>query len=386
MSFTGFEWLAWIVVTAGLFWAVPGAVRIRLLVAVTAVFMAWHEPWSLGVLAVFAAIVHLTTRGPRPSGRRAVTGIVPIVAVLVGYKIASAASGDDLVVDTIIPLGLSYYALRCIHYVVERYRGNIRDLGPEDLIGYLFFLPTIVVGPIHRFPEWKRTVRRHHWDHELFFEGIERLLHGYVKIGFLANFVVGTLFSGWIEAVALPGTGREAYLEMVRIGLDLYLRFSGYSDIAIGFALMLGYRVMENFSWPFFKRNISEFWSSWHISLTSWSREYVYTSAVAITRSPAVGAIASLLAIALWHEVSVRYLLWGIYHGLGIVIWQAFRNGWRDRIGHEPHRLGAAIGRVASTTLTVHFVLLGFYLVRQPDVAGIVDATTVLFTRWGAVT
>lgn len=388
MTFTNSVWVAWVVLTIVLFWAFPARLRVGFLVAVTAAFLAVIEPLSLVFLVVFAAIAYGVTRGQRPSGTRAALAIVPITLALVGYKAASAAGGDDLVSGTIIPLGLSYYALRCIHYVIERYRGNIRDLGPADVIGYLFFLPTLVVGPIHRFPEWKRSVQDHRWDPTMFFEGIERLIHGYVKIGFLGNFLVSQLYVSWAESVTVAGTGPAEYLKMVGIGLNLYFQFSGYSDVAIGFGLVLGYRVMENFNWPFLRRNISDFWASWHISLTSWSREYVYTSAIAFTRSPAIGAIASLLAIALWHEVSVRYLLWGVYHGLGIVIWQWFSRSvkaWQARADWSPGRVLGGISHGSSVMLTTHFVLLGFYLVRQPDIGAIVESMQMLFGGWDRV-
>ena len=358
MTFTNPGWVLIIISTVAVFWAVPARYRVGFLVSATAAFLAIIEPLSLLLLAMCAAVVYLVTRGARPTGQRAALAIVPIATALLGYKVLSVASGDDLVSQTIIPLGLSYYALRCIHYVMERYRGNIRDLGPADVVGYLFFLPTLVVGPIHRFPEWKRTVRNHRWDTPMFLEGIERLIHGYVKVGFLGNFLVSQLLVGWTESVTVEGTGPAAYLQMITIGLNLYFQFSGYSDIAIGFGLLLGHRVMENFNWPFFRRNISEFWSSWHISLTSWSREYVYTSTIAFTRSPAIGAIASLLAIALWHEVSLRYLLWGVYHGLGIVIWQWFSRtvkSWRASNTWEPGRLLGGASHAGS--ILAHYAL-----------------------------
>ncbi len=171
------------------------------------------------------------------------------------------------------------------------------------------------------------------------------------------------------------------YLQMAEVGLNLYLQFSGFSDIAIGFARLLGFRVMENFNWPFLQKNISEFWRCWHISLTSWCRDYVYSSVIAHTRSPALGALATLIVIALWHEVSIRYLLWGCCHGLGIVAWQQ-----SQKIFSMCPPIQSAILRRAldllSILLTLHYVWLGFLLVRQPDLSSMAKVLRTLLLGW----
>ncbi|MGH6961897.1 MAG: MBOAT family O-acyltransferase, partial [Dongiaceae bacterium] len=162
-----------------------------------------------------------------------------------------------------------------------------------------------------------------------------------------------------------------AYLTMLQQGLNGYLQFAGYSDVAIGCALLLGYRVMENFRWPLLQRNISEFWKAWHISLSSWCRDYVYMLVVSFTRRPALAVLATMLVIGLWHEASSRYIVWGAYNGLGIVAWQqvqtvkrwlpqgSFREAGWYRIG--AHALAALV--------TFHFVMFGFVLVLQPTIA-----------------
>jgi alginate O-acetyltransferase complex protein AlgI len=168
---------------------------------------------------------------------------------------------------------------------------------------------------------------------------------------------------------------------MLRIGFNLYFQFSGFSDIAIGFARLLGFRVMENFNWPFLQKNISDFWRCWHISLTSWCREYIYTSVIATTRSPALGVLATLIAIGLWHEVSLRYLAWGFYHGLGIIVWQQWQHLWSS---YPEVRLPVFrwTRDLLSTLLTLHFVWLGFLLVRQPDFAAMFEMLDTLFLSW----
>jgi alginate O-acetyltransferase complex protein AlgI len=128
---------------------------------------------------------------------------------------------------------------------------------------------------------------------------------------------------------------------------------------------------MENFRWPLLKPNIAEFWKSWHISLSSWCRDYVYMLVVSFTRRPALGVIAAMLAIGLWHEISHRYILWGIYNGLGIVAWQQFQ-GLKQRLPtvaamSTPWMM--KLRYTLSVLLTFHFVMVGFVIVQQPTLA-----------------
>jgi alginate O-acetyltransferase complex protein AlgI len=377
MTFVSLSWLEWMVATTLVFWATPARFRLHVLAAATFAFLAMNDWQSCGVLVALTGLTHLLTRGRSLSGKRTALAVLPIAGVLLVYKILSAGADDDLITDTLIPLGLSYYTLRCIHYALERYKGRIEERPLHDLVTYLFFLPTIFIGPIHRYPEFDRDRRRHRWDAALFSAGLERILYGYVKIVFLGNFLVSQVLAEWSARLTEEGTAFALYLEMVRIGFNLYIQFSGHSDIAIGFARLLGFRVMENFNWPLFQKNISDFWRCWHISLTSWCREYVYASVFAHTRSPALGALATLVAVGLWHEVSLRYLAWGCYHGLGIIIWQQSQRLRYLVPPVEARALRWCLNGL-SRLLTLHFVLLGFLLVRQPDFGAMVETLQTL--------
>jgi alginate O-acetyltransferase complex protein AlgI len=382
MSFDSLYWFAWMAATPLVFWGTPARFRMNVLTLITFAFLAVSDWQSCGVLVALTGVTHLLSRGRGLSGKRTALAVLPIAGVLLAFKILSAGSGDDLITDTLIPLGLSYYALRCIHYVLERYKGRIEDRPLHDLVSYLFFLPTIFIGPIHRYPEFDRDRRRHRWDAALFSAGLERILYGYVKIVVVGNFLISQVFADWSARLAEDGTAFALYLEMLRIGFNLYVQFSGYSDVAIGFALLLGFRVMENFNWPFFQKNISDFWRSWHISLTSWCREYVYASVIAHTRSPALGVLATLVVVGLWHEVSLRYFAWGCYHGLGIIIWQQSQRLRFEVPLMETKALRWCLNGL-SRLLTLHFVLLGFLLVRQPDFSTMIETLQTLLS-WRA--
>ncbi|WP_299390730.1 MBOAT family O-acyltransferase [Pelagibius sp.] len=361
------EWLAWISGTTTLFWLWPAASRFRLLAAITLVFLAIKAPLSAVLLVLLTLATAQLTRRPTMSGAQTAVALLPALACLIFFKVLSSTAGDDVLRGTIIPLGLSFYSLRCVHFVLERYMGRLEAKAFFDLGEYLFFLPTLVIGPIHRYPAFDRDRRRHRWDPALFSEGLERLVYGYVKIAFVGNFLIAQLYSDWTGGLAEPESRAGLYLAMLGIGFGLYMQFSGASDIAIGFARLLGVRVMENFNWPFLSTSLPVFWQRWHISLTSLVRQYVYGGISAVTRNPALSSLATMVAIGLWHEMSLRYLLWGLYHGLGIIVWQQVAR----RLGPLPdeQRILRFAANFCGGVVTLHFAMLGFLLVRQPDLA-----------------
>jgi alginate O-acetyltransferase complex protein AlgI len=343
-------------------------------------------------------LVHLASNVLVPSLRNIGAAGAIIVAVVVGFKLGAALEppapgqpvpgsgtlGSGTMAQTtmlqsvIIPLGLSYYSFRCLHFLIERYKGRIERMPFRDLAAYLFFLPTFLVGPIHRFEAFHADARRQRFDPALLSLGLERIIQGYAKIVILGYFCTGQLLGNHIASQPDPGAAWTIYLGIVQNGLNLYFQFSGYADVAIGFSLMLGFRIMENFNWPYLQPNISAFWQSWHRSLSLWCREYIYGVVVANSRSPALGVLTTMVVIGLWHEISLRFVLWGAYHGIGLIVWQRFQDWKMARGITAPPALALPI-HVASVLLTVHFVWFGFVILTAPSAA---DALT-LFMRLG---
>jgi alginate O-acetyltransferase complex protein AlgI len=383
MQFVSLEWALWMVVTFSLYWLSPPRLRPWTLIALTALFLAYLSPLSLGILVLFTLLTWAVARGDRPTAGAVAITTLGFVSVLVVFKLqARGQSIENIINEGLIPLGISYYTFRCLHLVFERYRGRFGEISLREVTGYLFFLPTIVVGPIHRFGDYQRDLHRVRLDPAFVRGGLERILYGYVKIGFLANYLVNGYLGTWQRQLP-ANSALSAYFYIVQGGLNLYLQFSGYADIAIGFALLLGFRVIENFNWPYLQKNLSDYWRNWHISLTSWCRDYVYTTVVSFVRSPAVGALATLLVIGLWHEISFRFIIWGLYHGTGLVIWQRFQ-ALKPHLPVIKAKSAHRFIRVLSTAFTVHYVWFGFVIVRKPDLGQVWQvwtAATVGFFR-----
>jgi alginate O-acetyltransferase complex protein AlgI len=236
----------------------------------------------------------------------------------------------------------------------------------------------MLVGPINRAQPFFDDLRGHTWSSEHVSRGIERILYGYAKITILSGLLVNRLLDGYIASLPEEAGAQQAYLTIVRNGLDLYFLFAGYSDIAIGFGRLLGFRIMENFRWPYLQKNISDFWRCWHISLSSWCRDYIYLPVVGLTRSPYLATLATFTAIGLWHELSYRYILWGLWHGVGIVLWRRFQELKRAaRLPKVKHPVGRLAVDAASIALTLHYVFLGLVIVTEESLA---EAGRVYYT------
>lgn len=381
---------SWLLIMAGvtvLHWLLPAKWRGGWLIFVAAAFIGSYDLASLAVLSLLTVSLYVITgRDDVISGKKLIGIILYIGAILCFYKFRAALAGHtidsgDFGKNFVIPLGLSYYTFRCIHYAIEKYKHTIPAHDFYSFAQYLFFLPTIIAGPIHRYGDFAKDLRRKRWNPYMFAEGIERIIYGYVKISFIANLLIGFIFTLYIQEVMPDNGAYGRYLEMVRIGMNLYFLFSGYTDIAIGFGLLLGYRVMENFNYPFLARNISDFWRRWHISLTSFCRDYVYMGTISVTRNAAVAAIAAMLVLGLWHEFSIRYIVWGIYHGVGIMIWQQFQH-LKTHLPQTDKKIAVYPWRVFSTLLTLHYVLVGFVLVRHDTLGGAAKYLGKIFLFW----
>lgn len=365
MSYLSPDWLLWVWATVGLYWLVPRGARPLLLIALSLAFMLSVSPVSAALLLGFCGVTHLASNWLAPGLRNTAIGAGAIIATLIAFKLGQTVESDLLVNAVLVPLGLSYYSFRCVHFLIERHKGRIARTSLVELAHYLVFMPTFLVGPIHRFQAFQADSRRQRFDAGQLSRGLERIVQGYALIVVLGNFLTLQMLGRLIAAQSDQQGAFAQYLGIVQNGLNLYFQFAGHSAIAIGFSLMLGFRIMENFHWPYLQPNISAFWQSWHRSLSLWTRDYVYGVVVARSRSPALGALATMVIIGLWHEISLRFVLWGAWHGMGLIVWQQFQQIKAARGWVLPPVLRRPVYAL-SVLFTVHFVWFGFVLLTAP--------------------
>jgi len=265
-------------------------------------------------------------------------------------------------------VGFAFYFLKLVHYVVEMRNNSFRPHRFLDFFNYMLFFPTVTIGPINRFEDFLKSERRVRWDPQMFAAGLERILYGYVKVIVLANWFVSHMLVSF-SLKADPQSGMRVLLDSIIYGFHLYFAFAGYSDIAIGISLLLGYHICENFNHPFTRKNIGEFWQAWHMSLSAWCRQYVFIPVYSMWRRLGLALLASMITIGLWHEFSTRYLLWGIYHGLGLIIWRAYQRYVSPRMPAVEAPVWKRAGQVISVSLTFAFVMIGFTIPRSSSLS-----------------
>jgi alginate O-acetyltransferase complex protein AlgI len=274
-----------------------------------------------------------------------------------------------------MPIGLSYYAFRQIHYAIESYKKQTPVHTIIDYFNYMFFLPTLLVGPINHFAPFLKDQKKRRWNSHFFSEGLERVLYGLVKIIFLGNYLINTKLNNYTFNLSNEYEWLQAYLNMFGFTANSYIQFAGYSDIAIGLSLLFGFRINENFNSPFLASNIADFWRRYHISLSEWCRDYVYFPFLAITRNSKISILLAMLILGIWHEVSLRYLLWGFSHAIAINFWYKYEHSALHKKLNQLPLFKKGLG----IFITLHFVMLSFLLISEKTLVDSLQVFKTLF-------
>ena len=205
-------------------------------------------------------------------------------------------------------------------------------------------MPLLLVGPIHRLQHFERQCERRRWETADFFAGAERALLGAAMAVVLGNWACRHLEAGLaIVTAPWPAFWRD-WVGSATDWVQIYFTFAGFSAVALGLTLMMGVRIEENFDRPWAARNLIEFWTRWHMTLTRWCRDYVFQVVATASRSPFLGLAAGMLAMGLWHAASPYYLLWSVWQVAGIA---ATRVARRVTVLSLPRGAYAVLGPVA---------------------------------------
>lgn len=223
--------------------------------------------------------------------------------------------------NIILPLGISFFTFKLISYIIEIYRGKIEP--SRDIVAfstYIAFFPTILSGPIDRPNTFiPQLQKKRTFDYNLVVDGCRQILWGLFQKVVIADNLAGVINSVWNN---IPNqSGSVLFITAILYSIQIYTDFSGYSHMAIGIGKILGFRVTINFDYPFFSRNIAEYWRKWHISLTSWLTDYIFIPVnVKFRNMGMLGIILAILItfilIGLWHGANFTFAVFGLYHGL----------------------------------------------------------------------
>ncbi len=377
MNFAQAEFVIFLLIVLAVTWAAGDRRRLRngFLLAASYYFYAYWDYRFCGLLLISTLVDFFVANRmdacDSPRRRRAwlIVSLTVNLGILGFFKYANffIDSARPLVealglhastLNVILPVGISFYTFQTLSYTIDVYRGKLRpNHSLLDFALYVAFFPQLVAGPIVRasslLPQLARVPE---YRRQRMYNGFQQLLRGAVKKVVIADRLaesVDVVFSGvdlyssvtvWIAVIAYAG--------------QIYYDFSGYSDMAIGVAKLLGYRFPANFRHPYLATSMSNFWHRWHITLSTWLRDYLYI--------PLGGSRGSLRATernlmltmglgGLWHGAAITYVLWGIWHGVALVIERSHLAAWR--------RINAPLRWVG----VMMVVLMGWVLFRSPD-------------------
>lgn len=309
--------------------------------------------------------------GKTPGYRRTLVSLSLLlnIGLLVGFKMLPAFQGGKW--SWLFSLSLSFYCFQSLSYTIDVYRG---DAKPEkNLLAYLssaLFFPVILAGPIPRtvklLRQWTKpfSLTREQSAAALLLIGT-----GLVKKLLVADYL-GDNFVNRVFDTPLLYSGLENLLAVYGYALQLFFDFSGYTDIALGVALLLGFQVPENFRTPYLSVNLQDFWKRWHISFSSWLTDYLFESLPKSRAFPPVtygyAFVLTFLLGGLWHGFTVNFLIWGALHGFGLWCFYLLTL-WRRNRGGAARKEGSVAGRIAGALLTFHFVCFTWIFFRAQD-------------------
>lgn len=303
-------------------------------------------------------------------------------ANFLGDFFASLTGGTFTAMDIFLPVGISFFTFQSLSYTIDVYRKEITPLSnPLDYAFYVSFFPQLVAGPIVRARDFIPQIRRPLFvSSEMFGRGIFLILSGLFKKAIISDYISINFVERIFDNPTLY-SGVENLMGVYGYALQIYCDFSGYSDMAIGIALLLGFHFNMNFDSPYKSASITEFWRRWHISLSTWLRDYLYIS-LGGNRKGKIRRYANLIITmflgGLWHGASWNFVLWGVFHGIALAAHKFYMELTGRKKGERSH----GIRRFFGVLITFHFVCFCWIFFRNAEFSDSVDMLRQIFTTF----
>ena len=289
-------------------------------------------------------------------------------------------AGDIPLLNLVLPIGISFYTFQTISYTVDVYRGKLEPSNSfKEFALFVSFFPQLVAGPILRardfLPQLREKLDNLHTGYRLrqihihtpnLKMGITLMAFGFLKKMFFADNIAPLVDSIFLNP--MNAGSFEIWLGAIAFGIQIYGDFSGYTDIAIGAALILGFKIPKNFNKPYFAISPSDFWRRWHISLSSWLRDYLYIPLGGNKKSGS-RTFANLFIVmflgGLWHGASWNFVIWGLLHGAYLAIHKILQNTF-PKLANNPF-FKSRLGKITSILITQYFIFLAWIPFRVRD-------------------
>lgn len=308
--------------------------------------------------------------------------LVHEIGVLLGNGTLQSVTYEPM--DIFLPVGISFFTFQSLSYIIDIYRRQLEPLHRWiDYVFYVSFFPQLVAGPIVRARDFIPQIYKELVvTREQFGEGLFLIFCGLFKKAVISDYISLNFVDRIFDAPLLY-TGVENLLGVYGYALQIYCDFSGYSDMAIGIALLLGYRFNINFDSPYQSATITEFWRRWHISLSSWLKDYLYISLGGNRKGKTrtyINLMVTMLLGGLWHGASLRFILWGAIHGVSLAIHKFIMGRFSSfkQLGSQmsPFR------RVLGVVFTFHLVCFGWIFFRAESMQTAGEVLSQIFTNF----
>lgn len=323
-----------------------------------------------------------TTEHTRRRGVVLAIGVVCNLSLLFYFKYANFMiesvntlfHQDTPLLNIVLPIGISFFTFQGMSYIIDVYLGKANyNKNPLQVALYISLFPQLTAGPIVKYKDIQGQIQSRTTSVELFTEGINRFCFGLSKKVLISNTLgkqTDLIWSHLGNGIDTP----TAWLGLLFYTLQIYFDFSGYSDMAIGLGRMFGFHILENFNFPYISKSITEFWRRWHISLSTWFRDYLYIPLGGNRKGNLyLNLFIVFLATGLWHGASWTFIVWGLWHGLFMIIEKLIM---RSQLEHFFFQRTPKLLRWLYTIVVVSF---GWVLFRAPDFNGAITYFKTMF-------
>lgn len=400
MLFNSFEFLIFFPIVTTLYYILPFKYRWMLLLLASCIFYMFFIPIYILILLVtisidYYAALLISKSNPKKKKLYLVISIISTCLVLFIFKYANFfidnfnslakvfhLNYSEKVLNIILPIGLSFHTFQSLSYVIEVYRNN---QSPEKHFGiyalYVMFYPQLVAGPIERPQNLLHQFRvKHEFSYNNIVSGLKLILIGFIKKIIIADrlaIYVNTVYNNYDHH-----NGLSLLLATIFFAFQIYCDFSGYSDIARGCAKVMGFNLMLNFNKPYFSKSVSEFWKRWHISLSTWFKDYVYIplGGNRVSRlKHTFNLLFTFLISGFWHGANWTYVVWGGLNGFYLVIENQLR---KISINHFSNSFFIQAFKLV---LTFSLINLSWIFFRATNFHEAIVIIHKIFTDWGSL-
>ncbi|MCQ2206688.1 MAG: MBOAT family protein [Paludibacteraceae bacterium] len=356
------------------YYLVKPTLRNSVLLFASLFFYAWGEPTYLIIMLATIVINYVGARCIEALNHKklALAGTIAVDLAFLGYfkyydffidNINTLFHSNLDFIHIALPIGISFYTFQSISYLVDVYRSDAKaQKDIYKLALYICLFPQLIAGPIVKYHDVDEQINERHEDFEKFKLGVKRFIIGLSKKVLIANTLAAVVDKVYGMQIEFLSTS-VAWLGAILYPLQLFFDFSGYSDMAIGLGLMFGFTFKENFNFPYISKSITEFWRRWHISLSTWFKEYLYIPLGGNRKGPKrqlvnIGIV--FFFTGMWHGASWNFIIWGMWHGFFNIIEKA--TGWNK----DKESKGLTI---VQHIYTLFVVMIGWILFRADSLS-----------------